>query len=218
MVVLTMARRAALQSELSRCEAELRMLGAERFDKPVQVLDNTVSINLHLFANKMFETSEASTNMYAKILLKMWNALLNSLSDEANDYSLKRTPHEIADKINKSVDSVRECMTMLMMAFKDIDQNVMTLCSSAVHGLSFDFEESHGKYIVQKKKAIISQVDFLAYVSSIAEKMCHNIRILYCADNNFYAFLGTEKAKNLMISSFSILDPSHGTPPKEDEV
>jgi hypothetical protein len=201
------------------------MLGMEKeLDKPNQVwherLDNTVSKNLRAFAEKMFETSRLSTNQYAKIVLRMWDSLFHSLSGLANDTRYTRNDYSglntqiIAAEINQSLDRVRECMSMLKSAFEEIDPDVVKLCSSAAIGLCFDIAGSHDdrKYTVRRRHTISSKEEFLVYVSSIAEKMCHTIRILHCSDNNFYIFLGTEEAKNHMISSFGILDPSHDNP------
>jgi hypothetical protein len=215
-----MARRAALQSELSRCEAELGMLGMEKDQVQHSGFGNNVLRNLSWFAARMEKISELSTNVYATIVLRMWGALFYSLSDlagraphELSNYS-DTNAHSIANKINQSIDRVRECMNMLRMAFKDIDSSVCELCMNAVHGLYFDEEASpDGKYIVKTKYTIESNEEYLAYVSSIAEKMCHTIRLLHCSNDTFYMFLGTEEAKNLMISSFSILDPGRGDPP-----
>jgi hypothetical protein len=198
-----MARRAALQSELSRCEAELRMLGSQ---KPVKKVEFVVGERVDRFINAMKNIAEKSTNNFAKAALRMWCEHFRLLLCNINQIKLFDSASGRAmlnaDELVKSITWTFESIYMIGVAFEGMDLAVCKLCDEASIGIRY------GIPYEGQPAFINNHGEKMSHVSKVLQHMGRAIRQIHCDDGKGYSFLGSE-AETLMIASFDILDPYH---------
>ena len=206
-----MARRAALQSELSRCEAELRMLGSDRSDttKKPDILES-----LALFSKSMKEVSSLSSNVYAKRAFEIWSRIIDSFLSEINWVeSIPNTTtaserdvvkRDNYTRLDTAVRHVYNSMNIIVLAYFEIEDEVMLLFKNACEGLM-----PGGELVSASKYNTCNKETCLEWVEIRFQQMGRRIRMPYCEHDELYKFLG-EKAEKKMTESFRILDPDHG--------
>ncbi len=223
MVVWMMARRAALQSELSRCEAELRMLGAGRrgtVTKPPPATPDILE-RLALFGAAMRDVSALSEDKHATRALDIWGGIIDffiveidwvkQLPEHIDASELNVVERQNSTRLALAVTHVHHSMDIIRIAYSgEISDGVTRIFANACEGLM-----SGGKLVVSATKGYSQNTEnCLHYVEKVFQKMGRQIRIPHCSHGELYNFLG-ESAVKKMSESFRILDPDHGDLPSE---